>query len=411
MSVLFFVTILQLLFIPLLKKLNGNLKSSSEWFTNRSALMVQNAGARGGSGSGGGTALGMGHAGVGHSMGALGVLAAASTLNNSPITELLFFGRSRPLSHDAKRRKRVEDKQRGAWDEVAIEWADSYQNIRQFHNAGVRAFRDRDHFAANVGEIVGHRNRNSVIGRGGRNSARGAAAVIEGVIEDGGGSIDRARGALLAAGYTDERVIGAAIAARKHVDSYTEDEPFELKQLSMFMASLRNFQDNRTAANLAEVEISALRFRRAHPGGVDLRDTPDHLALAQEYWGRPTAERWKELRNIADGYHPDGSGSLGVNGTGSITWDYEDGSNRSVSLTPMEAQRITTWVGNEHAMRTIVSLDDVMGLPAGELHTDQANRAIARLRRTGVRATRDDIRAAGLHQSPWHPAPPRDSSL
>lgn len=410
MSVLFFVTILQILFIPLLKKLNGNLQNSSEWLTNRSALMIQNSGARGGSGSGGGTALGMGHAGVSHSMGALGVLAAASTLNNSPITELLFGGRSRPLSHDAKRRKRVEDKQRGAWDEVAVEWADSYQNIRQFHNAGLRAFHNPDHFATNVGEIVGHRNQMSIIGRGGRNSARGAAAIIEGVIEDGGGTIDRARGALLAAGYTDERVMAEAIAARKHVDSNTEDEPFELKQLSMYMAALRNFQDNRTAATLAEVEISALRFRRAHPGGVEL-DNPDHLALAQEYWNRPTARRWEELRNVADGYHSDRRGSLDVNERSNISWEYADGVTRTVSLSPLEAQRITTWGGNEHAKETLLKLEDVMNLPEGEFHSDRANRAVARLRQVGVRATYDDRRAAGLHQSPWYPAPPRPGSL
>lgn len=115
MSVFVIGAIVEIVAIFQLKRLSASLDRGNEWIANRFALAIQTGGSNRGSGAGAGgaTALGMGHAGVGHSMGTLGVLAAASTLNNSPITELLFGGRSRPLSHDAKRRKRVEDKQRG----------------------------------------------------------------------------------------------------------------------------------------------------------------------------------------------------------------------------------------------------------------------------------------------------------
>ncbi|WP_327097445.1 hypothetical protein OIE68_00770 [Nocardia vinacea] len=302
----------------------------------------------------------------------------------------------------------MEKKTLSGWDEIAAEWANSYQPIRQFNNAGLRAFRDPDHFAANVGRIVGHRNVRSVIGRGGVNSARGASAIIEGVIWDGAGSAERARGAMLAAGYTDERVIEAAIAARSHVGGRVKSEPWQNDELSMYMAALRNFQDDRTAANLAEVETFALRYRNTHRGGVSF-DDPEHERLARHYFENPDPDSWRQLRDIADGFDPSGerkpenvvpaNARIPINlGTGLVMVNRE------------EAQRITSWVGNEHPRQIVESLDRVMDLPEGELHSDRADRLIADLRWHSVRASNDDVRAAGLHRSPWSPPPPRPSS-
>ncbi|WP_433711063.1 hypothetical protein ACQP2U_33100 [Nocardia sp. CA-084685] len=405
MEILFLCAVVNVVAIFQVRNLSKAMRGGSDWIANRLGLAAQGSSSPGHGGGGGSRALGMGVVGAAHSMPAhvLAGFAAASTVNSSPIAEWLFGGRGRPLSSDAKRRRRVEKKQLSGWDEIAAEWANSYQNIRQFNNAGLHAFRNPDHFAANIGRIVGHRNVRSVIGRGGVNTAREAAAIIEAVIEDGGGSIERVRGAMIAAGFTDERIMYEAAAARNHVDKSAKREPWQNDDLSMHMAALRNFQDDRTEFNLAEVETSALRLRNRYRGGVNF-DDPEHERLARHYFENPTPGSWQQLRDIADGRD---SSDNSVPANARVPIDLGTG---PVTVNRDEAQRITTWVGNQHARQIVESLDKVMDLPEGELHSQRADRLIADLRWHSVRASNDDVRAAGLHRNPWSSPPPRPSS-
>jgi len=402
MSALFFATILQILFIPMLRKLNGNLKSGSEWTANRTALAVQNGGAKSGSGSGSGseTALGMGHANANNAMrgmGMLGTLTAFSTVSNSPVTEWLAGGTRRPLDPMARMEKKYQKASWKEWIRHGENWGSTYYDREQLNISGINALRNPDHFAVNNGVIAGHRNMRSVIGVGGVNTRRGAAAVIEGMMEDGNGTVNNALAALRAAGFTDENLMYDAWRARSYVERNTEDEPLFFKPVMAADSALRNFQDNRTEANLAELENSVLRLRRAHPGGV--RFTNDRVeSLGIDYMANPNKAHYEELRKATE------------NTNGMSTLDFGNG-NGPVTLSGRDAQRLTTWIGNEHALNAVNALDTILAMPAGSLDSDLAKKNIAALRDVMSAASSDDIWAVDQNRTPWNPAPPQPTSM
>ncbi|WP_330257111.1 hypothetical protein OG874_22585 [Nocardia sp. NBC_00565] len=401
MSVLFFVTILQILFIPMVRKLNGNLHTSSDWVTNRTGLWIQKGGAKGGSGSGGGgTALGMGQTGAGHKMSGLGMMAlmgGMSTIANSPLTEWMMGGLPGSIHPQSKLKKATAAAQGGVWGD---EWfgpaySQSYMNRPLFVEGVRRALRGaREH--------------------GGRiDNALGASAGVQGTL-DAGGSIADSFGAMQGAGFKNKQRMFLAARSRNIVASAADDEQLADKDLSLVAAAVKRAQlqgrrlmDGRgdvdeAAADFATLQQSAFVLRRTKSGGVTLdggrtaRGLPmgDEEFYVRDYMANATSDKMHALQALADGQDLT---QMVANGNNSAAWLQNHGIDRTA------ASRMRQWIGNEHAMRIEKETMKLM-----ENVTDGEQMRI--VRGEIAAAVDTDHWASGVQGTPWNSVAPPGSA-
>ncbi|NKY87224.1 hypothetical protein [Nocardia veterana] len=363
-----------------LRRLNDGLTRGNEWVANRVALAMEGASSRGGGGGGGGTALGMGHAGAGHSMKGMGMLAslgAVSTISNSPATEWI-WGRTRsPLRPFSRTERTSALAQWGVWGAPGFggptgTYAQSYQNRRLFATAA----------------------RNAALERGGIDTVAGAAAALQGIVDVGGGLPD-AWGAMVGAGFTDENIMLTAIRSLGIVTENAEDETLQDKHLGLVVAAVQRAQtsanrllrgqgnEHEVAADIATLQSAAFRFRRANAGGVTLDGGNAYgpqRAFVESYMRNPTQERIIALRNVANGNAPGLPELAGIDQQG--------------------AARMMRWIGNEHAREVGEAVRNFERNPADP-------QAIREIRRVVSRATDTDMWSSGSHRTPWNaPQPP-----
>ncbi|NKY34787.1 hypothetical protein HGA13_17140 [Nocardia speluncae] len=106
-SVIVIACVVEIVAIAQIRRLSNSLDRGNNWVANRFALAIQ--GNQGSGGGGGGSALGMGvgagGSGGGGSLSGLGMLAALSTVNNSPLTGWLMMATPGPLNPLARGKK------------------------------------------------------------------------------------------------------------------------------------------------------------------------------------------------------------------------------------------------------------------------------------------------------------------
>ncbi|MEU7629222.1 hypothetical protein AB0C34_04435 [Nocardia sp. NPDC049220] len=371
--------IVEIIAIFQLKRLSRSLDRGNEWLANRFALTIQgNTGARG---SSGGSALGMGAVGAKQSLPGASVLAglaAVSTVNSSPATEWLLGGTRSPLRPFARAERTSQMAQWALWSRPGFggsdgHYAQSYMNRMMFGNAARRAAR----------------------AAGGVDTVRGAAAALQGM-EDVGGKVSDAWGALTAAGFTDETVMFNGIRSWAIVDANSDDWTLADKHLGHVVAAVQRAQHSslrlvqgegaseEAAADLATLQAAAFRYRRANPGGVTLDGgaaTGPQRRFVDDYMDTPTQAKIKQLQKLSNGDLTVATGML-------------------ANIDQADAGRMMQWIGNEHAKRVLEHVDTVLTDPAdGEL--------LRNARRVIVAATDTDQWAAGASRTPWNSlAPP-----
>ncbi|MFX0581224.1 hypothetical protein [Nocardia nepalensis] len=340
--------IVEIVAIFQLKRLSAGLDRGNEWIANRFALAVQGSGARS---SGGASALGMGTAGARHSLprsSLLPMLAAVSTVSNSPATEWL-FGRTRtPLRPFARMERASQLGQWGFWSAPGVggpegSYAQSYMHRPIFARAA------REAAIAAPG--------------GGINTVRGAAAALQG-LDDIGGKMADAPAALIAAGFTDQDIIFNAIRSWSIVDGNSKDWTLANNHLGHVVAAVQRVQDSslrliaggsdpgEVAADLATLQAAAFRYRRSVPAGVTLDEgRPNGLEeqFVRNYLNAPTAEVVQDLQRVASG----GTATGALVGT-------------RFEQDQLAAQRMMGAIGSRQADRVLDSVNEVLLDPTNQ---------------------------------------------
>ncbi|WP_280377625.1 hypothetical protein [Nocardia wallacei] len=384
-SVMFIAAVVMVIAIFQLAQLSKGMDRGHEWISQRVAGAA--LGDRPGAGVTG-AVMGMGTTRANGSLGAgmLAGLAAVSTISNSPATEWL-AGRTRsPLRPFSRTERKAQLASWNVWNSPGFGGAQgwyrqSYLNRQQFAEAA----------------------RTAAKRYGGIDTARGVAAALQG-IQDVGGTLADARGALLGAGFTNQKLIQYGLRSWGIVDANAEDETLADKHLGHVVAAMERAQHSanlvargrgdatEAAADLATLQASTFRFRRANPGGVTLDGGlpgGPQRAWVDDYMTTPTLPKIKALQKLASGETP----PTGMNLAG---------------IDQRGAARMLTWIGNEHAMRVQQRVNRLLADPTDPQRIRDARAAI-------VAATDTDQWASGVHHTPWnalHPPgnnpPPRD---
>ncbi|MFQ6395096.1 hypothetical protein ACLMAJ_16730 [Nocardia sp. KC 131] len=372
MSVFVIGAIVEIVAVLQLQRLSHGLSSGNQWIANRFSLAIQGAGG-GGGGGGGGNALGMAASKAGGSMPggrALTAMAALNTIGGSHMTEWLWGRTRQPLKPFSRLEKRAQVPQ---WRVAAQPW---------FAESNSQAMMKQLQFSR-IARLSAERY-------GGVNTVRGAAAALDGLMVAGGG-IDSAWGALSGAGFTDERLMTNAIRSRGIMMQNSEDETLANKQLGQVVSALQHAQRssndvargrgniNEAAADLATLQESAFRLRRANPGGVTLDGGaaagPQQRFVA-DYMNAPTAAKLQQLQRLSAGDLNHATGTLhGVDQIG--------------------AGRMMQWIGNEHALQTQRAVDRLIANPTDVQLMRQVRGVVAN-------AADTDQWASGVNRTPWN---------
>ncbi|MEU0502359.1 hypothetical protein [Nocardia sp. NPDC005998] len=298
--------IVMIIAILQLGKLSKSLDKGNEWVANRFALAIQGSGGGRASGSGGGTALGMGTMGAGHSMSKmplLTALGAVSTISNSPATEWL-WGRTRsPLRPFSRMERQSQLAQWGFWSSRGV--------------GGPKGYYAQSYLHRPLFEMAA---REAAEANGGINTVRGAAAAMQAVADVGGKSTD-AWVAMDVIGFRDERIRYNAIRSWEIVDGNTKDWTLANTHLGHVVAGVQRVQDSslrliagnsdpgEVAADLANLQAAAFRYRRSVPAGVTLdggvANGPEEQFVSA-YLAAPTSEAILDLQRVASGVAPTG---------------------------------------------------------------------------------------------------------
>ncbi|MBF6301267.1 hypothetical protein IU459_27545 [Nocardia amamiensis] len=338
MAVFVIGAIVEIVAIVQLRRLSKSLDGGNDWIANRFSLAMQNglsAQGAGAGGGGGGRALGMGDANASNSMGPLGVLAAATTINSSPITGWL-AGRNNPLS-------------RWAWlDQVEKKNKARGLKTRDLRAAAHASVFDRV-WLANEARAGIARSR-----RSGRGRARHAAFAAENVSHAAGltGGIYHS---LIMAGMSEEE---AQLASDVRVDimRHADKEPLASTHLGHVVAAHKHFERDairnpggtRAIARFHGLEASVDRYRGDYSGGVQLGRQRLH-DVGYSYIRNPDAQFINSLRDAANS-ETGGLLSLAGGGTERVTQN--------------EADRLRQWLSNEHALRVQAATNWVAQNPA-----------------------------------------------
>ncbi|MGO4617020.1 hypothetical protein AB4305_20375 [Nocardia sp. 2YAB30] len=346
MVVLVLGAIVEIVAIVQLRRLSANLTNGTDWITNRFSLAIQGAGNSARDGSSG-NAPGMGYAGARHAMtgphgthggGLLAGTYALNAINTNPLTSWLFL-RDHPLDPYSKMKNRA---QRELWQAQATAIGSStiYGRDGLFtHN-----FRDKQSLvhAARAGVTAAEQ-----AGRGGINTARGAAAAIEAAVTQRGASLSQLSSALRGAGFTDDDLVHRAVDARSQVMRYSAADSLADKNLSGVVAAAAYANAAQTPAAIAEIERAALTYLHHMPGAVTLRgnttDIHTPLGYVHGYMAAPSKAKLSALQKVADG-------------------------EETAPYSREEALLMMRWIGTEHAQRTAAAVDRFVAEPAERGH-------------------------------------------
>ncbi|MEU2036868.1 hypothetical protein [Nocardia amamiensis] len=321
-TVLVVGAVIMIFTIRQLRRLNAGMGRGQVWMTQRIASALQGS-AGGGSGSGGpaaaGMGLGMGDANANNTMSTLGLLAAASTINNSPIAAWAAGGRLNPL----------------------MPW--SFLDHRDRRNKA-RGLATRDMRAAAHGPLNDRVLAADIARAGMRNSGshhrseRAAAFAAENVAHVTG-LMGGVHYALRMAGVNWRRGYRATIA-RADIIRHADDEPLASKHLGRVLAAHKHFERDYLDPEWARprlygLEASVARYRGDYPGGVRLSN--DLAALGSDYINNPTKQWIETLQAHVDGPITDPTAArIRLNGQ---------------ELNQVDADRLRSWIANEHALR------------------------------------------------------------
>ncbi|NUS91730.1 MAG: hypothetical protein HOQ36_04860 [Nocardia sp.] len=314
------------------RRLAAALRQGNEWIVNRFALALQQGpGGGGAGGGGGGTALGMGSSGLGNSgvpgLGLIAGAAALSTLNNNPASAWL-FNRVSPLEpHSMKRQSAMLD-QWGVWN---ARW--NGEKAGGPDGLATHAYLDRLHLthAARDATAVAR-----AAGRGGVNTARGAAAAVDGVLVGGGAFLGQVAASLRGAGFTDEDMIQRAVEARGYLYNHAGDVPLTDKNLAEVVAASNYASAMNTPAADAELERAVLTYAFGREG-IELRGPARRVG--EEYLTAPSRAGLNRIQKVA---------------TGEETAEYSAD----------DAARILRWIGDEHATRVSAAMTEFVTDPS-----------------------------------------------
>lgn len=400
MSVFVIGAIVEIVAILQLRRLTASMEKGNDWVANRFALAIQNGGraaAGGGGGGGGGAALGMGTLGAGRPMNGLAMLGAVSAIGSSPITEWM-WGRTRnPLRPQSRKERRASLAQWGVWGTPGIGGPDGTY---------MQTMMNRQNWAAAA--------RKGAHAHGGIDTARGAAAAIQSAVDRGAGQGDL-YAALRGAGFMDENLVANALESWGIVDQNSENTTLTDKQLGRTVAALQRaqFTANRLAnpqpgrrpghvdevvADMATLQAAAFGFRRANEGGVTLQ--AHELAYVQDYMAQPTKEKLLALKSVAEGTN--------LHGVQMNSLNQSEQRLRNANIDQVAADRMWTWIGNEHALSVMTSVDNLVANPADPQLIREARRAVSDAQAT-------DYFVSGGFPSPWknvatpanNPTPPQ----
>ncbi len=306
-----------------LRRISRNIDDANDWVVNRIGAAIQSGNAGQGVGAAGGSplgmGLGMGNAGAANSLAPLAMLGALSTINSSPLTAWIAGGRLNPLNPFS----RVEhlDKRNKA----------KSMSTRDMREAGLGNLYDR----VSAGDVA----RSGIArSRSRRGSERAAAFAAENVAHVTG-MMGGVQSALRMAGFSWGRGQKATIA-RADIIRHADDEPLASKHLGRVLAAHKHFERDYLNPEWARprlygLEASVARYRGDYPGGVRISD--DLRALGEDYIDNPTKQWIQTLQNHVDGPITEaGAARIRMGGT---------------DLTQVDADRLRSWIANEHALR------------------------------------------------------------
>ncbi|MGY5310801.1 hypothetical protein [Nocardia gipuzkoensis] len=308
-----------------LRRLSKNIDDGNDWVVNRIGLAIQSGMSSQGAGSGGsalGASLGMGNANANNSMSTLGLLAAASTINSSPLSAWLAGGRLNPLS---------------PWS-----WLDHVDKRNKARGLATKDLREAAHAAAHdrvwaANEARDGMARSRSYGRGMRRRAAFAAENVAHATGLTGGLFT----ALRMAGLSDDE---ARLATDVRVDimRHADKEPLASTHLGHVVAAHKHFErdairdpgGNRAMARFHGLEASVDRYRGDYSGGVQIERRLSDVGYA--YIRNPEEVFITDLREAANSAT---GGNLTLPGGG------------TAAVTQNDADRLRQWLSNEHALR------------------------------------------------------------
>ncbi|WP_040775577.1 hypothetical protein [Nocardia pneumoniae] len=330
MAVFVIGAIVEIVAIVQLRRLSRSLDGGNDWIANRFSMAIQNGLSAQGAGGGGGRALGMGNATANNSMSTLGVLAAASTINNSPITGWL-AGRNNPLS-------------RWAWlDQMDKKNKARGMKTKELRDAAHAGVHTQVHNANTAKDGIARAKRRAQRLGLGSSADREAAFAAQNVVHMTGLS-SNIPFALQMAGVR-KGALHRAWNAATDVIKHTDKEPLQSGHIGHVVAAHGLFENDLVnghdpqmmMARFHALEAVVDRYRGDFPGGVDLRNDPGLEALGRSYVSNPEMEFITKLQKIAAGDTSDG-----------ITLAH---GGHSLDLTRNQADRLGKWITNEHALR------------------------------------------------------------
>lgn len=368
------------------KRLTASLDSGNEWVANRFALAIQNPGrGGGGGGGGGGHALGMGEMGAHHKLGSgtmMAVMAGASTISNSPLTEWMLGALPGGFHPQSRMKKLMTEAQ-------AAVWVDDPRFGGRYGWYAQSMFNRTLYARSAKGEMKAY---------GGKNSIMGLAAGLQGVL-DVGGTIPDAMGALIGSGVRDEKMLHHVMRSRGIVSKASDDESLADKDLKLVVAAVRRAQNSarlmmkgdataeEVAADFATLGQASRVLRRMKAGGVDL--SAEEKSYVKDYMSDrhgDRKERIDALQALIDGETmPTTTAARELQAAG---------------IGRSGAKRMRQWIGNEHAKLIDAKTREMLGdLTNGEHIRDLRNLIDA--------AVDTDHWVAGVSGTPWNSVTPK----
>ncbi|MFB8281083.1 hypothetical protein [Nocardia colli] len=395
MQMLILGAVLQLVFIVRLRKISKAMRSAEHWMANRFTQKLQDTGGKGG---GGGAAFGMGK--QDNSSATLKTLAALSMLaavSNSPLTGRMFRTQGNPFMFRARRQQRMLDGQQYFWGTHTDQYTKSYQGFEQIGDIAEMAMNDPALYRTPrmpVGaDTIGDLNMGSSIGVGNFNTYRGAAQLLNAHARYSGYGPDRARPALLQAGYHDPVFNARMDAAHNVVSNISEDELTRFGPLTRLRAATNEFQIRRDPASLAVLEQETLNTLNA----MDIPTlAPGLQHHVDSYLADPNRQAFADLQQWAEG----SGGGWSAPGAGT-TLDIGGG---PFTPTADEAWQLQSAIGFQRAQRAAYAVDDILTAP--NLNPGNIDAPMHRLRDEVSRMEAEDLWAVGMGRSSYTAAPP-----
>ncbi|MFF7942945.1 hypothetical protein ACFZC5_24805 [Nocardia gamkensis] len=304
------------------RRLSRNIDEANDWVTNRIGAAIHSGGSAQGAGGGAamGMGLGMGNSGAANSLAPLAMLGAVSTINSSPVTAWMFGGRLNPLSPFSR-----------------VDHIDKRNKARGLSS---RDLRNATHGAAYDRVSSADFARAGIMRSGARRNSERAAAFAAENVAHATGMMGSVQYALRMAGISWGRGQRATIA-RADIIRHADDEPLASKHLGRVVAAHKHFErDFHTnpgmmMARFHGLEASVDRYRGDYQGGVHISE--ELAQLGRDYIDNPHKQWIDALQAHAEGPVTGAAAArLQINGR---------------DLNQTEADRLRSWISNEHALR------------------------------------------------------------